>query len=132
MTATLTATQARQIRHALTALTRTTPGRRRVIQAAAEEYLSQIDRRILPMGYDWHFPANPAGDRRNRGDAFRMRRGNTFARMLGIACQPTDPHLPLTARVILAEIDAPVRRLTAAATASGQPLLVATLHLIAA
>src|SRR6478735_5098228 len=31
----------RQARHALTALARTTPGRRRVIQAAAEEYLSQ-------------------------------------------------------------------------------------------
>jgi hypothetical protein len=116
--------QARQIAHALAALARTTPGRRRFIQAAAEEYLSQVDRRVLPRGYDMPI-ATEAG---NRADAYRMRRGWTVAQMLGIACRPSDRHLPATARAVLAAIDAPVQQLTAAATATGQPLLVAVLH----
>ncbi|MFI7315165.1 hypothetical protein [Streptomyces hygroscopicus] len=115
---------ARQIRHALTALAHTTPGRRRVIQAAAEDYLAQIDRRRLPVGYNRAI----LSDHDNRADAYRMRRGQTFARMLGLAVHPADEHLPDTARAALEAIDAPVRQLTAAATASGQPLLVAVAH----
>ncbi|MEV8402602.1 hypothetical protein [Streptomyces niveus] len=117
-----------QTRHALTALASTTPGRRRFIEAAAEEYLSQVDRRRLPVGYHRAIPS----DRANRTDAYRMRGGHQFARLLGIACHPTDEHLPGTARAVLAEIAAPIRQLTDAATASGQPTLVATLWLATA
>lgn len=115
-----------QTRHALTALNRTTTGRRRVIQAAAEEYLSQVDRRRLPMG--WVQPITD--DRFNRVDAYRMRRGDLFARMLGIACRPSDPQLPDTARAVLAELNATVDQLTARAMATGQPNAVALVHLI--
>ncbi|MCX5158109.1 hypothetical protein OOK39_02185 [Streptomyces sp. NBC_00264] len=116
----------RQARHALTALVRTTPGRRRVIQAAAEEYLSQIDRRRLPLG--WGQPITD--DHFNRADAYEMRRGNAFARMLGISCRPSDPQLPDTARAVLAAIDAAPRRLTDLARTTGQPALVALLHMV--
>ncbi|MET9051227.1 hypothetical protein ABZW50_08745 [Streptomyces bacillaris] len=104
-------------------LAATTPGRRRVIGAAAEEYLSQVDRRRLPMGYDLPIML----DHNNRADAYRMRRGDVFARMLGIACQPTDAQLPDTARAVLAAINAPVDRLVQAAVESGSPELVALL-----
>ena len=121
-------TQDRQISHALTALARTTPGRRRVIQAAAEKYLAQVERRWLPVGY-----THPIDDDRlNRVDAFRMRRGDTLARMLGLACRPDDEHLPDTARAVLAAINAPVDRLMAAATASGFPAAVALVHILTA
>ncbi|MEV0917866.1 hypothetical protein AB0I93_26860 [Streptomyces sp. NPDC049967] len=114
-----------QARHARAALATTAPGRRRVIQAAAEEYLSQIERRRLPVGYD-----RPIGDdRQNRADAYQMRRGETFARMLGIACRPSDTDLPNTARAVLAELTAPVAELTARAVATGQPAAIALLHL---
>ncbi|MFD4855125.1 hypothetical protein [Streptomyces atratus] len=115
----------RQTQHALTALARTTPGRRRLIAACAEEYLAQVDRRRLPVGY--HKPI--LDDRSNRVDAFSMRRGDQFARMLGIACRPSNEHLPATARAVLDVVDAPVRKLTAAATATGQPHLIAVLHI---
>ncbi|MFZ4264467.1 hypothetical protein [Streptomyces arboris] len=115
-----------QTRHALTALTTLTPGRRRVVQAAAEEYLSQIDRRRLPMGYDVPI----ADDRHNRGDAYRMRRGDVVARVLGISCQPSDVRFPDTVRAVLAAVDAPVDRLAERAVLTGQPVAVALLHLI--
>ncbi|MFJ1695686.1 hypothetical protein ACIOHC_11130 [Streptomyces sp. NPDC088252] len=115
----------RQTQHALTALAHTTYGRRRLIATCAEEYLAQIDRLRLPVGY-----SSPiTDDRGNRADAYRMRRGDQFARMLGIACHPSDEHLPATARAVLDIVDAPVRQLTAAATATGQPHLVAALHI---
>lgn len=119
-------TDSPQARHALTALATTTPGRRRVIQAAAEEYISQIEYRRLPIG--WTVPIT--NDRCNRVDAYRMHRGHIFARMLGIACQPQDTQLPDTARAVLAAINAPVTQLTARAVASGQPALVALLHIL--
>lgn len=118
----------RQTRHALTALAALTPGRRRVVQATAEEYLSQIEHRSLPIG--WNRPIT--GDRYNRVDAYRHRRGHIFARMLGIACQPQDPHLPDTARAVLAAIDAPVAELVARAQTTGHPGLVALLHILGA
>ncbi|MFD4257742.1 hypothetical protein ACFWR9_08920 [Streptomyces sp. NPDC058534] len=117
--------QQRQTRHALTALAHTTPHRRRVIQSAAEDYLSQIDRRRLPIG--WNVPI--ADDRYNRVDAYRLRRGDTFARMLGISCTASDDRLPDTARAVLAVLDAPVARLVARAEATGQPAAVALLHM---
>ena len=123
-----TAVTTRQARHALTALAALTPGRRRVVQAAAENYLSQIDRRHLPVGYTQ--PIND--DRINRADAYHMRRGETFARMLGIACQPADANLPDTARAVLAAINAPVDELTNKATSTGQPFAVALLHIFSA
>jgi hypothetical protein len=118
-----TSTQTRQIRHALTALTHITPGRRLVIESAARNYLDQIDRRRLPVGYS--VPIHD--DRRNRIDAFTMGGGHTLARMLGIAATPSTPDLPATARAILYAIDTPVRLLTEAATRTGQPLLIAVL-----
>lgn len=118
----------RQTSHALTALATLTPGRRHVIQAAAEEYLSQIDRRRLPLGYDQPI----TDDRINRADAYQMRRGDVFTRMLGIACQPSDAQLPDTARAVLAAIDAPVTELTTRAEATGHPDLIALLHLLGA
>lgn len=123
-----TAHTTRQTRHALAMLATTTPGRRRAIHAAAKEYLSQIDRRQLPMGYDVPI----TDDRHNRGDAYRMRRGDVFARMLGISCSASDPQLPDTARAALAAISVPVDQLSARAEATGQPAAVAFLHLLGA
>ncbi|WP_405699115.1 hypothetical protein OG209_05335 [Streptomyces sp. NBC_01383] len=117
-----------QTRHALAMLATTAPGRRRVIQAAAEEYLSQIERRRLPLG--WNIPITD--DRYNRVDAYRMRRGEVFARMLGISCQPSDAQLPDTARAVLAAIDATPQHLADLAQVTGQPALVALLHLVGA
>ncbi|MGW7247726.1 hypothetical protein [Streptomyces decoyicus] len=120
------AAQARQTRHALTALARTTPGRRRVIQTAAENYLAQVDRRTLPIG--WAIPIT--NDRFNRVDAFRMRRGDVLARLLGLAVQPADEHLPHTARAVLAAINATVDQLTQAAHRTGNPAAVAIGHVL--
>lgn len=119
--------QVRQVRHALTALSRASIGRQRLIRHAATAYLSQIDRAKLPLGYD-----RPIyDDDSNRSDAFRMRHGDLLAKLLGIACRPSDRHLPATARAVLAELDAPVRQLTETARATGQPHVVAALHLLA-
>ncbi|WP_406004405.1 hypothetical protein [Streptomyces sp. NBC_00987] len=120
------ASYTRQAQHALKMLATVTPGRRRVIEAAATEYLSQIDRRRLPLG--WNQPITD--DRYNRVDAYRMRRGHVLARMLGISCRPSDPQLPDTARAVLAAIDAAPRRLTDLARTTGQPALVALLHMV--
>lgn len=116
----------RQIRHALTALARTTPGRRRYIAAAAQEYLNQVDGRLLPVGYvrpilcDWA----------NRADAYRMRRGSTVAAMLGLAVRSDDRHLPATARAIIDAVNAPVDRLVAAAQTTSAPADVALAHIL--
>lgn len=117
----------RQARHALTAVARTSVGRRRLIAACARDYLSQVDRDRLPRGYDRPI----ADDRRNRADAFRMRRGNTLARLLGLAVRPDDADLPDTARAVLAELEKPVVRLAEVAAATGQPAVVAFLHILA-
>lgn len=119
-------TAARQIRHALTALTHTTPARRHTIAAAAADYLSQIDHHRLPVGYR----APITDERTNRIDAYRMRRGHQFARMLGLGVRPDDAHLPATARAVLDQLDAPVIRLTAAAETTGAPGVVALLHIL--
>lgn len=122
-------TQARrQLDHALTAFARTTPGRRRYIAEAAQEYLDQIDGRRLPMGYDRPFPPSCAAA--NRSDAYRMRRGCTVATMLGLAIQPSDPHFPDTARALLAAVDAPVADLVQAARTTGAPAVVAFAHIL--
>jgi hypothetical protein len=123
-----TSTQARQIRHALTALSHTTPGRRLVIESAARNYLNQVDRRRLPIGYS--VPIHD--DRRNRIDAFCMGGGHTLARMLGIAAKPSNEDMPATARAILDAIDAPVRMLTESAHRTGQPILIAILWMATA
>lgn len=116
----------RQTSHALTALANMSPGRRRLIAACAEAYLAQVDRRVLPMGYDQPIHT----DAGNRGDAYRMRRGEQFAQMLGISCRPANADLPATARAVLAAVDEPVVELTNAANATGHPFGVALLHLI--
>ncbi|MEU9000515.1 hypothetical protein [Streptomyces sp. NPDC048551] len=120
-------TQARrQLDHALTALARTTPGRRRYIAEAATQYLAQVDHKILPVGYDTPI----YGDWANRADAFEMRGGRTVAAMLGLAVRPADEYLPATARAIISAIDAPVDELVEAAYATGAPVAVALLHLV--
>ncbi|MEU4947704.1 hypothetical protein [Streptomyces lavendulae] len=116
----------RQLDHALTALARTTPGRRRYIAAAAAQYLAQVDHQILPVGYDTPI----YGDWANRGDAYEMRGGATVAAMLGLAVRPTDEHFPSTARAIITAVDAPVDRLVEAARTTGAPAAVALLHLV--
>ncbi|MFJ9799895.1 hypothetical protein [Streptomyces sp. NPDC101145] len=118
----------RKVRHALTAFARTSSARRRLIAVCAADYLSQVDRERLPRGYDQPI----ADDRRNRADAYRMRRGDTLARLLGLAVRPDDADLPDVARAVLAAAEAPVRRLTALAATTGQPLFVAISHLIGA
>ncbi|MFF4369652.1 hypothetical protein [Streptomyces sp. NPDC001594] len=118
----------RQLDHALTAIARTTPGRRRYIADAAGEYLSQVDGHTLPLGYDVPFPADLA--HANRSDAFRMRRGCTVAAMLGLAVRPSDPYLPDTARAIIDAVNAPVDRLTETAHTTGAPAVVALLHIL--
>ncbi|MEU0831267.1 hypothetical protein [Streptomyces sp. NPDC005969] len=118
----------RQTRHALEMLATMAPGRRRVVEAAAADYLSQVERRSLPLGYTVQI----FDDRANRVDAYGMRRGHVVARMLGIACRPGDENLPDTARAILAAISAPVDRLVEQATATGQPTLLALLHVMGA
>ncbi|MGA5635048.1 hypothetical protein [Streptomyces lydicamycinicus] len=119
-------TQARQTRHALTALAATTPGRRAFIAQAATDYLSQVDRRRLPVGYQ----APILDDRRNRADAYRMRRGDTVARMLGLAVRPDDEHLPNTARAVLAAVNATVDQLTDAAHRTGEPGAIAAVYVL--
>lgn len=119
---------ARQTRHALTALATASTDRRRRIAQYAETYLSQVDRRVLPVAYSRPI----ADDRANRADAYRMRGGDQFARMLGISCHPADPNLPDTARAVLAEIEAPVDRLVHTALATGAPGAVALLHCLGA
>lgn len=59
-----------------------------------------------------------------------MRQGGTLARMLGISCHPADENLPGTARAVLDEIDAPIRRLTKAAAITGEPVTVAVAYLV--
>ncbi|MFD9569968.1 hypothetical protein ACFWBI_09000 [Streptomyces sp. NPDC059982] len=116
----------RQLDHALTALARTTPGRRRYIRAAAANYLAQVDHRILPVGYD-----RPIyGDWANRADAYEMRGGRTVAAMLGLAVRPTDADFPTIARAIVTAVDAPVDHLVQAARTSGAPAAIALLHLV--
>lgn len=116
----------RQLDHALTALARTTPGRRRYIREAAAEYLAQVDYRILPVGYDQPI----YGDWINRADAFKMRGGATVAAMLGLAVRPTDEHFPTTARAIITAVDTPVDTLVEAARTSGAPAAVALAHIL--
>ncbi|MFE2323605.1 hypothetical protein ACFXD5_06725 [Streptomyces sp. NPDC059385] len=118
----------RQLDHALTALARTTPGRRRYIAEAATEYLDQIDGRRLPMGYDRPFP--PALAAANRSDAFRMRRGDTVAAMLGLAVQPSDPNFPTTLRAIVTAVDTRVDRLVQAAHTTSAPAAIALAHIL--
>ncbi|MFF0629816.1 hypothetical protein [Streptomyces sp. NPDC004296] len=118
--------QDRQILHALTALSRTTPGRRRLVRDCAEQYLSQVDRQRLPVGYDQPISTDWA----NRADAHRMRHGDQFARMLGISCRPGDRHLPATARAVIAAVDAPVEQLVDIAQRTGDPAGVAVAHVV--
>ncbi|MFI2084344.1 hypothetical protein ACH43Y_28795 [Streptomyces rubiginosohelvolus] len=118
----------RQTRHALIVLATLTPGRRHIIQVAAEGYLSQVDRRRLPVGYTRPI----TDDRDNRADAYRMLGGDTLTRMLGISCRPDDARLPDTARTVLATVSAPVDRLIARAATTGQPATVALLHILGA
>ncbi|MBT2449464.1 hypothetical protein J7F03_20705 [Streptomyces sp. ISL-43] len=118
----------RQLNHALTALAATTPGRRRYIAEAAQEYLDQIDGRRLPLGYDRPFPAWDGA--RNRSDAYRMRRGCTVAAMLGLAIQSHDEHFPTTARAIITAVNAPIDRLVEAAHTTGAPAAVALAHIL--
>ncbi|MFH8752962.1 hypothetical protein ACH4GK_17795 [Streptomyces rimosus] len=121
------ASQSRQMRHALTALAKVSPGQRRRIREAAEEYLSQVEYRRLPAGYK-----RPLIDERvNRADAFKLRRGNLLARLLGISCRPDDEDLPDTARAVIAACEAPVTALTEAAQSSGDPVGVAVAYVVA-
>ncbi|MFE3123692.1 hypothetical protein ACFXHD_09755 [Streptomyces hydrogenans] len=115
----------RHVRHALGRLNAASTDRRRLIEAAATEYLSQVHRHRLPAGYSQPI----ADDRQNRADAFHMRRGDQLAQLLGLAARPDDPHLPVVAQAVLTELDAPVRQLTEYATLTGQPEAVALLHL---
>ncbi|WP_331759889.1 hypothetical protein OG422_31125 (plasmid) [Streptomyces sp. NBC_01525] len=121
------ASLARQARHALTALARTTPGRRRLIRDCAETYLSQVERRALPVGYDQPITSDVA----NRVDAYRMRGGSQFARMLGVSCRPANEDLPATARAVIAALDAPVDALTAVAIRTQDPAGTAVAWIVA-
>ncbi|MER5482941.1 hypothetical protein ABT024_06955 [Streptomyces sp. NPDC002812] len=119
--------QRRQLDHVLAALATASPGRRRYIAEAAQEYLDQIDGRRLPV-----WSSRPIlDDHCNRGDAFRMRRGCTVAAMLGLAVRPTDPNLPATARAIIDVVNTPVDQLVQAAHNTGAPAVVALVHLLA-
>ncbi|MFE9137828.1 hypothetical protein [Streptomyces sp. NPDC007355] len=101
----------RKTRHALTALTRTSHGRRRIIHRAATRYLTA----------DTHTTED-------RLHALIWHGGDTLIRMLGLGIHSTDPRLPDIARTVLDHLDAPVRQLTAYATTTGQPALIATAH----
>lgn len=120
-------TQARrQLDHALTALARTTPGRRRYIAAQAERYLAQVERRRRPAGYRRDY----RDDMMNRRDAFEIRGGATVAAMLGLSVRPSDAQFPATARAIITAVNAPVDRLTEAAHITGAPAAVALIHIL--
>lgn len=119
-------TAQRQLDHALTALSRMSPARRRYIAAAAERYLAQVERRHRPYGYGRDLRV----DTMNRADAFTYRGGSTVARMLGLAVQPSDPRFPATARAVITAVDAPVDRLVETAQTTGAPAAVALLHLL--
>ncbi|MEU1071896.1 MULTISPECIES: hypothetical protein [unclassified Streptomyces] len=118
----------RQLRHALAALDGMSSGRREQLREAAEGYLAQVDRRRLPVGCDRAIGWDPA----NRADAFRMRGGQTFARMLGLGVRPNDPHLPDVARAVLAQLDMVPSELAALGSASGDPVTVGVLWMATA
>ncbi|MFD9047803.1 hypothetical protein [Streptomyces zaomyceticus] len=115
-----------QTRRALDNLAYATPEERTRLRAAAEEYLSQVDRRCLPLGYNRPIPND--GD--NRSDAFHMRRGDTIAHLLHLHVSADDAELPHTARAVLHELDASVRELITLASITGQPSLIAVAHLV--
>ncbi|MFH8581686.1 hypothetical protein [Streptomyces zaomyceticus] len=102
----------RKTLHALTALTHTTHGRRRIIHRAATRYLATQ-------------PHDPDSCRH----AYVWAEGDTLARMLGLAIHPTDTALPGIARTVLDRLDTPTRQLTAYATTTGQPQLIALAHI---
>ncbi|MFF6844706.1 hypothetical protein ACFY8X_38950 [Streptomyces tanashiensis] len=83
----------RKTRHALNALTHTTPGRRRIIHRAATRYLAAepTDYYARRRAYIWHG-------------------GDTLIRMLGLGGDPFDPLLPDIARTVLDHLDTPVRQ----------------------
>lgn len=116
----------RQLDHALTTLATASPGRRRYIAEAAEQYLAQVERRRRPYGYRRDY----RNDTMNRRDAFEMRGGATIAAMLGLAVRPSDPQFPATARAIVTAVNAPVDRLVETAHTTGAPAAVALLHLL--
>ncbi|MEU7156034.1 hypothetical protein AB0A98_06255 [Streptomyces chrestomyceticus] len=122
-----TTDQTRQTRHALTVLAHTSTGRQRLIRACAEDYLSQVDRQCLPIGCNLPIRSNRA----NRADAFRYRRGDLLARLLGLAVRPDDEHLPDTARAVIAAYDEPVTALTDAAHLNGDPVGITVAYVIA-
>ncbi|MFF8412857.1 hypothetical protein [Streptomyces omiyaensis] len=107
----------RHVRHALDRLKAARATRRRLIEAAAIEYLSQVHRHRLPVGY-----SQPIGDdRQNRADAFHMRRGDLLAQLLGLSTSPDSPHLPVVAQAVLTELDATARQLVEYAALAKTP-----------
>ncbi|MEU0990465.1 hypothetical protein [Streptomyces sp. NPDC005953] len=116
----------RLVQHAVTAYTRTTPGRQAVVLRHAEGYLAQVDRRTLPVGYDMPI----LDDSANAADAWRMRRGTLLARLLGLSVRSTDCAFPAAVRAVVAHADAPVHRLMVRASRTGQPAAVALVHLV--
>ncbi|ONK09263.1 hypothetical protein [Streptomyces sp. MP131-18] len=98
----------RQEAHAVSAVRRTGDARRTRIRFYAEFYLRGLAR------------GHRAADARDMW-------GTDLVRLLGVA-RPVD--LPALARAVLAELDARVDRLTAAAEATGQPALVALAHML--
>ncbi|MBT2467820.1 hypothetical protein J7E97_08025 [Streptomyces sp. ISL-66] len=123
-----TMTQTGRARHAIAAFARTSSGKQRLIRAAAEEYLSQIDRRRLPVGYGRAI----LDDYANRIDAYEMRQGHVFTKMLGLSIRPGDAALPEIARTVLAAADATVEELVSAAKASGDPAGLAVAWIVSA
>lgn len=102
---------ARKIRHAVTVVADMDPDRLRTLRQRIDSYLYGLDR-------GW-----------SRYDAFRL--WPIWARMLGLSFSSTSsPAVEIVAREVLAVLDAEVDRLTADATATGQPAAVAMLHLI--
>lgn len=119
--------------HALTALARQTPGKRRLTAAWATNYLAQVDG---TAGSTWagtyYDPptTSPGAHRWHRADAYEHRHGNLMARALGIPVRPNDARLPAVARAVIAEVERTVDTLTERATTTGQPAAVALLHIL--
>jgi len=107
--------------HAITTIHTADHTNRAAIERRLRKYVGQLDGTALPVSYDQPI----TGHHHNLIDAWRML-GRSLAHTLGITTSATE--FPDTARAILAGLDASATRLTALATATRQPAVVALAH----
>ncbi|MER7046749.1 hypothetical protein [Streptomyces jumonjinensis] len=89
----------RLTRHAITAWTRTSPGRQQLIIDLAEQYLAQIDRPAIPGLHD----TSASSTTRNRIYAYDLHDGQTITHHLGLSgIHPATGQLATICRALVA------------------------------